>query len=488
MLQVNPILTSDQAEAIINDQAQRKESAKTFLGFCLTYFPHYFTLQRADFHPEMINDLDDWSIEFLSTTGFRGCAKSTLTTTILPIYAALEGKSKFIVPINETDDVVKLTIANIREELLTNTLLRADYGITKLSGGANTKFTETVIMIPGYDFRIFGRSRGQKIRGLRHRQYRPDLVLLDDVEERKKVKKKAYRDETEAWLKNDVIPSCEETKARLLVVGNEMHKDALMARNRRNPLFLHRDYALFDGEEKWENCTWKGKYPNQAALDRQKAKVGNVAWEQEYKLKAVNPEDQEVKEEWIKYYKEPPFELDKDGKKIYKIIKTGVGVDPAISKQATADCTAMVGGFTGYVDNQARIHIIPGPVNERLSFHETIAKMKSLNTVYAMQYCSPLFYFEKVAYQQAAIEEAERQGLPIVAVRPGTDKRSRLRVAALLIQNGTVLFPEKGCEELIEQLLMFGVAEHDDLVDAFVYLVLSLTGEGLENLDVISLD
>lgn len=468
-----------QAEAIIDDQSQRKESAKTFLGFCLTYFPHYFTLKKADMHPEMINDLDDWSIEFLSITGFRGCAKSTFVDMALPIYAALELKSKFIVPINETDDVVKLAIANIREELLTNELLRQDYGITKLSGGANTKFTETVVMIPGYEFRIMGRSRGQKIRGLRHRQYRPDLVLLDDVEERKKVKNKAYRDETEAWLKNDVIPSCEETKARLAIVGNELHKDALMARVRKNPLFLHRDYPLFIGEEKWENCTWKGKYPNQAALDRQKAKVGAAAWKQEYCLKPINPEDQEVKEEWIQYY---------DHNKIPKIInKTGVGVDPAISKNATADPTAMVGGFVADVDGRNKIFIIPNPINKRLSFHETISQMKGLNLAYK-QYCSPMFYFEDVAYQKAGIETAEREGLPVIGIRPGADKRSRLRVAALLIQNGTVLFASEGCEELIEQLLTFGVAEHDDLVDAFVYLVLALAGEGLENLDVISLD
>ena len=488
MLKVNPLLTNGELENLIDDQGERKEAAKTFLGFCLTYFSHYFSLPAADIHPEMISDLGNWDLEFLSQTGFRGCAKSTLASMALPIYAGLEGKSKFIIPINETTEVVKLTIANIREELLTNELLRADYGITKINGGANVKFTETNIMLPNYEFRIMGLSRGQKIRGLRHRQYRPDCLILDDVEERKKVKNKAYRDDTEAWLNGDVIPSCEETKARLVVIGNELHANALMARLRKNPLFLHRDYPLIAGEEIWANCIWKGKYPNQGALDRQKLKVGLIAWKREYLLKVIPPDEQEVKEEWIKYYKEPPFELDKDGNKVYKIIKAGVGVDPAISKNATADCTAMVGGFTGYVDNRARIHIIPNPVNARLSFHETIDKMKAINTAYAMQYCSPLFYFEKVAYQQAAIEEAERQGLPVVGVRPGADKRARLRVAALLIQNGTVLFPEYGCEDLIEALLSFGVAEHDDLVDAFVYLALALAGEGLENLDVISLD
>ena len=40
-----------------------------------------------------------------------------------------------------------------------------------------------------------------------------------------------------------------------------------------------------------------------------------------------------------------------------------------------------------------------------------------------------------------------------------------------LIKNGTILFPDKGCEELIEQLVGFGVEKHDDLADAFSLLI-----------------
>ncbi|MEN9881393.1 MAG: hypothetical protein RLZZ308_576, partial [Candidatus Parcubacteria bacterium] len=34
-----------------------------------------------------------------------------------------------------------------------------------------------------------------------------------------------------------------------------------------------------------------------------------------------------------------------------------------------------------------------------------------------------------------------------------------------------VKFPKQGCEELIEQLVGFGVEKHDDLADAFSLLV-----------------
>jgi predicted phage terminase large subunit-like protein len=63
-------------------------------------------------------------------------------------------------------------------------------------------------------------------------------------------------------------------------------------------------------------------------------------------------------------------------------------------------------------------------------------------------------------------------------MHPIKDKRARLRVAARYIKNGTVKFPRRGCEQLLTQLLGFGSEKHDDAVDALVYLILGLAGEG----------
>ena len=468
-----PILTHQAAEEIVSDQAQRRLAAKTLLGFALIYLPHYFTLPRAEFHPELINLLEDWNNELLSVGGFRGSAKSTLAGLALPLWAALEQKAKFIIPINETDEVVKLTIANIRDELESNELVLADYGNVIDDRIKATKFTQNNVLLAN-GCRILGRSRGQKIRGLRHKQYRPDLVIIDDPEEREKVQKKEYRDKTEQWLRGDVIPSIEETKARLVVIGNVLHTDSLMARLKVDEVFIHREYALVD---KTGKCTWQGKYPSEAALKKQEAKVGRIAWMREYMLKVVPPDDQEVKEEWIQYYDKLPKNSAGKG---------GVGVDLAISKKETADFTSMVSGVLSFENNVPKIYIIPNPVNERLSFHETIEQMKSIHIAMRL-YAHPTFYIEDVAYQKAALQEAQRHMLAVQPMKAGNDKRSRLRTAATYIQNGTVLFPRRGCEDLIAQLMGFGVEDHDDLVDALVYLILGLSDDGLEMEEVIML-
>ena len=62
--------------------------------------------------------------------------------------------------------------------------------------------------------------------------------------------------------------------------------------------------------------------------------------------------------------------------------------------------------------------------------------------------------------------------IPAEGVKIPGDKYARLSLVTHLIETGKVLFPRHGTEKLIEQLTHFGIEKHDDLVDAFVYLLI----------------
>lgn len=114
----------------------------------------------------------------------------------------------------------------------------------------------------------------------------------------------------------------------------------------------------------------------------------------------------------------------------------------------------------------------------RMGFHDTII---TLDDVRHSSIMSSEFYVEKVAYQQAAIEEMERRAFGVTtAIHPIKDKRVRLRVAARYIKNGTLKFPRTGCERLLTQILGFGSEKHDDGVDAIVNLILGVAQDGIE--------
>jgi len=71
------------------------------------------------------------------------------------------------------------------------------------------------------------------LRGLRHRQYRPDLVIIDDVEDLESVKTKENRDKLWDWFAGEVMP-IGDVGTKIVVVGNLLHEDSLMMRLQEN--------------------------------------------------------------------------------------------------------------------------------------------------------------------------------------------------------------------------------------------------------------
>jgi predicted phage terminase large subunit-like protein len=462
-----PTLTKDQANALVGDYDYRRQAAKTLFGFCITYLNHYFNLNPAIFHRELIEKLGDDKERMLLILGFRGSAKSTFGSLALPLWAALEKKYNFILPIADTTLQAKVNIANIRYELETNELIRNDYGDMQSDEEWQK---ENILLANGV--RILARSRGQKVRGLRHRQYRPELVVVDDPEDLEWVRTKENRDKTERWLRAEVIPALNERIGKLVLIGNQLHMDALLSRMKGDKGFTVLEYPLIDEQE---HCLWPAKYPTKESLDIQRDKAGPTSWQREYLLRIVPEEGQEVKPEDIVYYDLPGKEVS-----IY-----GTGLDYAISKKETADYTSAVTGALSYDEKgEAHIDVMPGPVNQRIDMRETIEAVKILHNQY---YKNQITFAEEVAYQKAANDEIERAGLPIERIHPSKDKRARLRIAATYIKNGTVRFPRRGCEDLLIQLFGFGSEEHDDLVDALVYMILGLVESGLKMEEVIAI-
>lgn len=459
----------------LNDPAVRRYIVKRggLLGWCMVYLRHYFTVEPADFHFLLANILSDPSEELLLIIGFRGCAKSTFAILGDPLYNALEHLADFIVIAGDTTTQTQMNIANVRYELETNPLILEDYG---MMFNTDKNWSQDKLMLNN-GVLVLGRSRGQKMRGLRHRQHRPQRVIVDDAEDLEWTKKKENRDKTERWLNSEVIPAQQEDKSKLVIIGNLLHQDALMMRLKRKKrgdgrsLFKLLEFPLFDKNGK---CTWRGKYPDDAAVQKQREKIGSAsAWSREYLLKIVAEEDQVIKETDIHRYDTKILDQrDDNGMLKFPILDGGVGNDLAISEKQSADCTAMVAGKIVMLDGKKRILVMPNPVNKRMGFDATL---KEAATVNAKMPYGTKWYVEDTGYQRAAIEKMGKAGLTVYSMRPITDKKARFETISPFIIDGTILFPEFGCEELINQMLDFGSAEHDDLLDALVYLVMGMT-------------
>jgi len=460
------ITSSNIQKQIKNSPAFRRALAiGSFYWFFIIYLSSYINYESADFQKQIFYALQDNIINSVVITAFRGSAKSTIASLAYPIWSMITGKKKFIVILSQNQNLCKLILSNIKAELEKNLELIKDFGPFKQ---VDDEWRANSLLVNTYNTRIACISSGEAIRGARNQQYRPDLIVIDDVEDISSTKTKESRDKTFNWITGDVIPVGDKN-TKTVIIGNMLHEDGLMVRLKKaidqgSSSAIYMEYPLLDDNGV---CLWPQKFKTEQDIIDLKKKVGSEsAWLREYLLKIVPEEDAVIQREWICYYGSVPLYEEP------RIIATGI--DLAISENSKADKTAMVSAKVFGYDKDLRVYILPNPINERLTFPKTVDTAKNLSSALGNGMPTKL-YIEEVAYQAAIIQQLKSEGYPAEGVKvAGTDKRARLAIIAHWISSGNILFARYGCEELISQLVGFGCEAHDDLSDAFAILVLKI--------------
>lgn len=453
---------------------RRSAVRNSFEFFLPVYFNHYMEYKTADFHEELFHILSDQTIRMTVIVAFRGSAKSTIITTAYVLWAILGVQQrKFIVIAGQTEQKARAYLNNIKTELQNNDLLREDLG--PFEEERNSLGNATALIIKRLNVKIMITSVSQSVRGARNGPNRPDLIILDDIEDLDSVKTREGRNKTFDWLTGELIPAGDSKRARVIAVGNLLHEDSVLKRLQRkiegnemkslNPVY--REYPIVDSAG---ISLWPDKYPTKESVEAERERtMDDIAWHREYLLKIISTTEQVVQPAWLQFYSSLPTQ---------GLSKIVIGIDLAISEKTSADYTAMVVGYVfGYGKNM-RIYVQPNPTNARLTFPEQAEHIKALEAVHKQQHHRVMLYIEDVGYQRALVQVLNTSRYNVEGVPTGkTDKGARLRLTTHSIKDGTILFPESGCEELIEQLVGFGKETHDDLADAFAIMVLKTLEE-----------
>lgn len=462
---MNKLIPNALVNKMMKDRLIRTSITKdSFLYFFHFYYAHYVKYETADFQKEIMHHLENSSTENFYVVAFRGSGKSTMVTTAYPIWAILgKQQKKFCIIFCQTRAQAKQHMMNIRTELEGNDLLKKDLGPFQEE---SDEWGSHSLVFRKHGARITVASSDQSIRGLRHNEHRPDLIICDDVEDVQSTKTREGREKTYNWLRGEVIPSGDR-RTRLVIVGNLLHEDSLLMRikdeiGKGKAKGVFKEYPLID---KNEVCLWQGKYQTLADLEDEKMKVSSdVSWQREYLLRIIPTEDQVIHREWIQYYDE----LYDKTNRAYR--GTYAGVDLAISSSDAADYTTVVSAHIYGRRDKVRIYILPNPIAQKLNFPAQVELMKDFKRT-QMPKSSDLLFVESVAYQEALPQMLELHGINANAVKPKGDKRTRLSLTSTSIKSGVIKFPRQGCEDLIQQLVGFGVEKHDDLADAFSLLI-----------------
>jgi len=197
--------------------------------FSLCYFPKYFDRQFGEFHKELFTELK----YMLSNKGLieafglpREHGKSTINSFLFPLYATLYNKSQFTLIISATEMIALPFLDMIKDELETNQLLIEDFGIVK-----GNRWNNNEIWIKGnngIDACIMIRGIDGSLRGIHFKQFRPTLVLLDDLLKDDTAKSESKREQVKSTFTDVVLP-IGTRDTNILMVGTILNDEDLMA-------------------------------------------------------------------------------------------------------------------------------------------------------------------------------------------------------------------------------------------------------------------
>lgn len=470
--------------------------------FDQTYFPHYGKAAPSALHeylyerlPQMVNSISGQRDALAAP---RGEAKSTKISMSFVLWCLVTGIKWYPIIIMDAFEQAAEMLEAIKAELEANPRLAGDF--PEATGQGKVWRVGVITTANGRKVEAFGSNK--KIRGRRHGPHRPDLAIMDDIENDENVLTPAQRDKLQNFVTKGVLslgPPDDSMDA--IIVGTVLHYDSVLARFLKNPLWNHKVFRAvmqwperMDLWDQFEELLLNADNPqaaeaaamgfyqdNRADMDRgaqvswpavrplvrlmiKRAREGHQAFDSEQQNDPVSGEDAPFANSirfWVNRLSEWIF---------YG------ACDPSLGKAGNSrDPSAIgVGGFnraTGILD------VVEAKIRKR-------TPDRIISDIVEMQreYACIVWGVESVQFQEflrtELIKRSAALGVPVPArpLVPSTDKLLRIEALQPHMHNG-LLRLHSSQSTLIDQFKHFPRADHDDGPDMVAMLwMLAVTG------------
>jgi len=438
--------------------------------FAAQYCGHYFKCDVPPFHREIYSAL--WNvvqgkIKRLLVEAPRDFAKSTLISKIFPLYLICESDKTEMIALSRGGkvDLAKKWLDNIKRELAQNLLLKYDYNIR--SNGTWEAHHIQYKRNDGHEGQFIGASKGSSIRG-----WRPQIVFIDDPQNKDDVDSEAVLERDTNWFYEDLI-NCLEPDDALVFIGTRLSPISLLSGVAELPDWKVLTYRAYGADG---HSIWPEKWSDEA-LEERRREITDRRFQSEYMNEPYTSENPVFMRDWFQYYEPDSADFRSE---LARGLYTVTAIDPAISLKDSADYTGIVTISVTY-DEKPKIYV-RNARRERWTMKQTAEQALLVFNDYKQHKT----LVEDVAYQKALMEEIKereriyRTNVNLYPVYPDRDKLRRAHVVQTLFQEGQVFFDgyDKGQQRLIQELIMFdgrGVFK-DDLADALIYALTEAKG------------
>lgn len=446
------------------------DDIKTIMSQCFlstkatakTLFPDRFTLPFSSLHDEIFKVLDDDSLQKVVIEAPRGWGKTSLSNLAFPAKKILFQDKQFIVPVSNTGTQATMQSENLKRELTSNS------SIYKIFGPMKSEVFNKEIWITSSDIAVMPRGAGQQVRGLLYKNSRPDLIIVDDVEDGESVRSPEQRLKLKEWFFADVCNAVARhlNTWKIVVIGTLLHEDSLLANLLDDPTWHHVHLALCD-----ENL--KSNWPDFMS-DAEVAKLYNSylvqglldTFYREYMGLPIAKETAKFKQEYFKHYDETDSQFVDGRHKLENIVI----IDPAKTTTSTANDSAVVGvGIDTAIPRIYVRDIVRGQFHPDQQINEAFAMADRLGAKVIGVEVTSLNEFITYPIKTEMIRRGRFYDL--VELKARGVKEDRIAALAPFYRLGYVFHNKNCCSALEGQLLSYPRSKKDDIMDALAYVV-----------------
>ncbi len=493
--------------------ALRREVGHSSLHmFARTYLAHHFSLAPSTMHVDMFGMLKHASRHRnarIAIAAPRGHAKSTVVSLAYALWCICYGLEPYIVLASNTAGQSDDLLTPIKGELESNRLLLEDFPEVAEPPGTKPgpeRWRKNDI-ITRNGVKVISLGAGQKIRGRKHRQHRPTLIILDDVENEAEAISADQRDSKMQWFKRAVMKAGVATQTNVVVVGTILHYDSLLAQlidGRTMPGWTARKYQAVLSwavhEDFWQQ--WEAIYTHQQEYDghsgpdaagaffdanretmlegtavlwpqredyRQLMEIrlceGRASFDSEKQNEPVDPESCFFSDSELRYWDDQYTSVDELLAKLGGESRIYGACDPSLgiagkSRDDTAIVTVLKHKPTGH------LYVLDANIRKSKP-RQTIDAIIEYHRIRKFHY----FAIETNQFQNFLATEVKRISaeagvhVPVKKISHTSDKLGRIQSLEPMISTGVLRFSRRQ-RTLLDQLRQFPMAAHDDGPDA----------------------
>ncbi len=432
--------------------------------FGRTFFPERFYRPFSKLHHQIF-ELIQSKHQKVCIAAPRGFGKTSTINMLLPAHQIVFSDAKYIVPVSCTANAAVEQSENLKMEMMSNEDLIKFFGILKSDSWSKEKWqTSTGIQ-------IYPRGSGQQIRGMLYRNYRPDLFVVDDLEDPEDVRNEETRKKQWEWFHADLLGAVDKGSQnwRVIVIGTVLHEDSLLNNLFEDSSWEHLRLSLCDDNYKsfWPSYMTDEQVKGLAEDFRRNGDLD--IFYREYRNMPISTEDAIFSSKHFRYYEETDESFQDQLQK--GDIENIVLVDPAKTVKMSSDDSAIVGvGVNTKLNSIYYRDCVSGKFMPDEIYEHAINMCDKLGSFVLGIEVNSLNEF--ILYPLR--NELARRGksyIHIVELKPRDKKENRISMMAPFYRQGQI-YHNRSCSGPLEaQLMSFPRSKKSDIMDAFAYFI-----------------